>query len=103
MSRTATSNHHQDQKSLEGKEIGLNIVSRGVGWEIAEKKMVAEMKERRDIINELNIEVGDVIDRMYGTPKKIIGFTRNFFIKFNDFSRIDPLSIIFLGWKIIKK
>ena len=101
--RTATSNHYKDWKFLVGKEIEFSIISKAVKQRIAEKEMAASMERRRKIINEINIEVGDIIDKMYGRPKKIVGFTRDFRVKFDDFSLVDPYSIVLLGWRIIKK
>lgn len=43
--RTATSNHFEDQKFQAGKEIGMNIISRGAGWETKGEKWPLQWKE----------------------------------------------------------
>lgn len=65
--------------------------------------MAASMERRRETINRLNIEIGDKIVRMSGNINIVVAITRDFLLKFDNFDRMDPLSIEELGMRVVKK
>ncbi|HAT74278.1 MAG: hypothetical protein US30_C0002G0013 [Candidatus Moranbacteria bacterium GW2011_GWF2_36_839] len=99
---TSTRNKYLDKKPKEDQEQRYNFIYEGVNADIIGKKISDATEKRRKIINDLDIEIGDVINRN-GRKNKILGFTRDFLLIFDKGDRIDSRSILLLGFKIIKK
>lgn len=99
---TATMNRYLKQKQERDGDERLGFIYSGMNTASIGERIADAMKERRDIINDLNIGIGDVIN-VNGKKNIVIGFTRDFLLKFKKGDRIDPRTILILEFKIIKK